>query len=130
MVATDRHWGARFVRSVCLTGALLAAATAAAQTRIADLQRYHAAMLALEDLDDVSPQQRYRAGLFDGLLDGTLESLAMRGEACLPSCRCDVRAAVTRRLMAEAPAADALALPWLAAALKAEFPCPSVERRP
>lgn len=130
MPGTERRWRRCVARSALLVGLALSPVIVAAQTRIADLQRYHAAMLALEDLEDVSPQQRYRAGLFDGLLDGTLEGLAMRGEACLPSCRCDVRAAVTRRLAAEAPAADALALPWLAAALKAEFPCSPKERSP
>lgn len=125
MRATERRLPRRLARAAVLAGLVLAATAAPGQTRIADLQRYHAAMQAMGDLDDVSPQQRYRAGLFDGLLDGALEGLAMRGEACLPSCRCDVREAVTRRLAADAPPADDLALPWLQAVLKAAFPCPT-----
>jgi len=107
-----------------LVGVLLPAGGALAQTRIADLQRYHAAMRALEDIEEVSDGQRYRAGLFDGLVDGALESLAMRGEACLPSCRCDLRDAISRRLRAEPPAPEGLAMPWLQDTLRRAFPCP------
>lgn len=107
-----------------LMGLLPPAGGALAQTRIADLQRYHAAMRALEDIEEVSDGQRYRAGLFDGLVEGALESLAMSGEACLPSCRCDLRDAISRRLLTDQPAPEGLAMPWLQDTLRREFPCP------
>lgn len=69
----------------------------------------------------------YRAGRFDGYLTGMAEVLLARGEICVAGCFCHVRERLDPAL-ADALADPALdhnqpAAPWLAARLRAAYPC-------
>lgn len=92
-----------------------------------DLARSLAASQAMQRGEaDVST---YRAGRFDGYLSAVTESLLARGEICLAGCFCHVRERLDP-LLEGALADPALersqpAAPWLAAQLRAAYPCPA-----
>ena len=92
---------------------------------LADLARAYEASRAMDRGD--AGANLYRAGRFDGYLAAIAETLAARGEVCLPACFCAVRDTIDTRLESHlgSPEADRseAAAGWIAARLREYFPC-------
>ena len=92
---------------------------------LADLARAYEASRAMDRGE--AGANLYRAGRFDGYLLAVAESLAARGEVCLPACFCAVREKIDARLETHlgSPASDLgeAAAGWIAARLREYFPC-------
>jgi hypothetical protein len=113
------------VVAAALLAAGIAVGAQAEPTSIADLARAFEASRAMDRGDPAA--NLYRAGRFDGYLVATAEALAARGEVCLPACFCQVRevldAELERRLSEPGFDRTGPAGSWLAARLRAAFPC-------
>jgi hypothetical protein len=113
------------VVAAALLAAGIAVGAKAEPTSIADLARAFEASRAMDRGDPAA--NLYRAGRFDGYLVATAEALAARGEVCLPACFCQVRevldAELERRLSEPGFDRTGPAGSWLAARLRAAFPC-------
>ena len=98
---------------------------AAEPATLADLARAYEASRAMDRGDPAA--NLYRAGRFDGYLIAVAETLAARGEVCLPACFCAVREKMEEQLDAAfvSGGADrsAGAAGWIAARLREYFPC-------